>query len=155
MTTIRAKFRCMSLKTTYDGYTEVVLRAVMGNKGSCEENKRFWESTPNGEATFTMRGVVPFESGAYYYIDMEPNTDSDAKTWWQLYEVKKRAQGCGGVNFQPQHKGREDAEAVQQPLWGSLTMDITRDGTLSLFGEPGPKWRISFSRAPDDDPSAS
>jgi hypothetical protein len=150
-TTIRAKFRCMSLKPDWQGYTEVLLRPVMGNKGNSEENKQFWEATPNGEASFTVKGHSGFfEPGVFYYIDMWPE-EFKPDMGWQLYEVAKRAEGIGSVIFQPHYKERDNAEREIAPLWGSLKMDITKSSTLALFGEPGRWWRITFARAPSDE----
>lgn len=150
-TTIRAKFRCMGFRQDWQNYTEVLLRAVMGNKGNSEENKQFWEATPNGEASFTIKGHSGFfEPGIFYYIDMWAE-EGQPNVGWQLFEVAKRAGGIGSVTFQPQYKERDAAEKEVAPLWGSLKMDITKSGTLALFGEPGRLWRINFTRAPSDD----
>jgi len=150
MTSIRAKFRCMSLKPDWQGYTEVLLRAVMGSKGNSEENKQFWEATPNGEAAFTVKGHSGlFEPGVFYYIDMWLD-ETKPESGWQLYEVAKQAEGVGSVTFHPHYRDRDSAEKAVAPLWGNLKMDITKSGTLALFGEPGAWWRITFTRAPAD-----
>ena len=66
MSRVTAKFRCNAAREAY-GSTEVHLSAVTGDGG--EENKAFWDATPNGSLTMYVsneRAAGYFEPGNEY-----------------------------------------------------------------------------------------
>lgn len=71
---IQAKFTCTSVTKTKhwipaNGYLySARFTAVTGGS---EENKKFWEATPNG--TLELNSILPdaFEPGKEYYINIE------------------------------------------------------------------------------------
>lgn len=82
---VRAKFRCMEISRYWNGKCTIVrFLPVMAkcdrfpdDKDVSEENARFWESTPSGEAKLTLNTLDPAEYvvGRCYYVDMEPDPD--------------------------------------------------------------------------------
>lgn len=81
---VRAKFKCMELVQKYQ-YTDqhgddvvqptVTLRPVYAGGGASEEDKAFWDATPNGELHMTITNtaaVETFEIGKDYYLTFEP-----------------------------------------------------------------------------------
>jgi hypothetical protein len=67
---IRAKFRCLSITTKYDG-TIVANLAPVKRDGKDSENSQFWKYSPNGDCELFFHKECNLEVGAYYYIDME------------------------------------------------------------------------------------
>jgi len=71
MPSVRAKFRCTSVKENTHGY-EVTLEPVTGGS---KENEDFFHYTPYGELTmglFNKETVQRFEVNKDYYLDFTP-----------------------------------------------------------------------------------
>lgn len=89
MTRIRAKFRCLDIKLSYDGTKTLrfgpVKRTTKEGKALDEENNTFWRYTPNGEAVITLAPgqACPFNEGDYFYVDMMPSPDGK----WRISDV--------------------------------------------------------------------
>lgn len=67
--TTRAKFSCISVKTTTYG-REFEFMAVTS---SSPENEAFFKTTPSGKITLNVKNEgVNFEVGKEYYIDFSP-----------------------------------------------------------------------------------
>jgi len=70
MKTVRAKFKCQSVKESEGGYKEVEMMAVMDGDG---ENGDFNKYTPNGQFKMQIspetKAVDYFEPGKEYYLD--------------------------------------------------------------------------------------
>lgn len=147
---IRAKFRCMKVSQTWENIHEVDFRPVYQKRGdnpycNSEENQRFWDATPAGEASLTFAGPHEFKPGAYYYIDMVPNQDG----YWGLSELKLYGSGSynagdvwfmSGWNHEP-----------GQMRHGQVKMTIRFPETIKLFGDPGGKWDVTFTFAENSD----
>lgn len=69
--TVRCKFKCRSV-TDYGNSKTIEMEPVISGS---EENKKFWEYTPNGELKFNTvnkDAVKDYEAGKEYYIDITP-----------------------------------------------------------------------------------
>lgn len=142
--TIRAKFRCLSTRRTWDNRAEAELRPVYGRQHhNFPENEAFWKYTPAGEAHLVFElPDAPFEAGAYYYIDMTSAPDSDSR--WTLGSVNRTGNGAGEIVFNLFTKYGVAPEAS----WGSLKMTLSGESArVEDFGEPGVKWFVRFTRA--------
>jgi hypothetical protein len=65
---VRAKFRVHQAKRN-DWGTEVVMHPVYSGS---EENKKFWDATPNGQIQMTIKNEVAaeqFQADKEYYVD--------------------------------------------------------------------------------------
>ncbi len=75
METVRSKFKCTS-KTEFEyGGFEVKFVPVYGGADATDENKRFWDATPNGE--LRLSGIKKpvadlYQVGREYYLDTTP-----------------------------------------------------------------------------------
>ena len=142
-TTIRAKFRCMSVSRTWDGIENCEFRPVKRDSGQDPENEIFWKYTPTGSATLIYKGESEFKPGAYYYIDM--TTAEDGK--WDVSSITRRSGESGDVNL----------SSVWKPVTsggfrhGSIEMGIDSSRVIDLFGTPGSKWDVEFSFAEASD----
>lgn len=68
---VLAKFKCTSKQEYEGGYTNIELDAVSDNS---EENKKFWEATPNGSmhlGTSNIEAAKQFVPGEEYFITIE------------------------------------------------------------------------------------
>lgn len=74
--TVRSKFKCTS-KTEFEyGGFEVKFVPVYGGANASDENKKFWDTTPNGEFRLSRikKPVADlYEVGKSYYLDTTPS----------------------------------------------------------------------------------
>ena len=71
MTTVRAKFNCISVTNTKDGATVKLSPVINGS----DENKEFYRYTPGGEislSTINTHAAKQFIPGSDYYVDFTP-----------------------------------------------------------------------------------
>lgn len=156
---IRAKFRCMSISDGLNDSVQIRLAAVIPKKGlpNFEENKQFWEYSPNGECllTYTGRPMLigvdnvshAFEVGSFYFIDMEKTQGTDPKNSnikdadgvWQLARREDHINGYGSVDFNTYPK-------TGQLKSGELKIGLSEkaDGAKAAFGAPAWGWSIGF-----------
>jgi len=147
---VRAKFRCLSVTKTWDGYGEVMFKPVMpkydGAPGGAEENQAFWEASPSGtmEARYRQWAELP-EPGSYWYVDMEPAEKGE----WRLWEVACHGQNQMGIKFSLDwNKDRAMAKA-------ELGIDILNKDAFHHFeGTSGTRWTVTIHPAapPEKDP---
>ena len=140
---IRAKFRCLLTTCSWDNIHRAEFKPVYqkkdnGSDGNAEENKTFWEATPSGEATLNFRGPHEFVPGAYYYLDMEPD-ETGTWTYSSLTRFPTNGEVVLNLYCQSPNPGLQ---------YGTLKMNITRLGTLQLFGEVGTRLNVTFTKAP-------
>lgn len=81
---VKAKFKCMEVNQKFqftgrDGkdviHPEVTLRPVYAGAEASDEDKAFWEATPNGELHMIITNTAAaetFEIGKDYYLTFEP-----------------------------------------------------------------------------------
>ena len=72
---VKAKFSVGYVKAMTHG-SEVHLNAVHpgNNEGDLEEHKKFWEATPNGQITMTIKNSAAAEDvqpGDFHYVTFE------------------------------------------------------------------------------------
>ncbi len=70
---VRAKFRCNSSVEAHGGQ-QIVASAITAGPGASEEDKAFWDATPNGSLTMYVsagRCEGFFEPGAEFYVTFE------------------------------------------------------------------------------------
>jgi len=140
---IRAKFRCMSVTYHAEQDSDVRLLPV-GPKGwaypdGCEENKAFWDATPSGEMKVGIKlgEPVPFQVGAFYYIDMKV-----AEEGWKLWEVRQH-ENCLTVNL-----GLKWDTEREGYVHASLEMTINEGSAADAYkGKVGTKWSVVITPA--------
>lgn len=144
MSTIRCKFRCLTLTHQADQGVLVGLRPVYGKSPSspegADENLRFWKATPTGEVTlhYQLDATVPFTVGSYYYIDI---TLSEGTEGWKLWELSQHEtnlgirMGLAWVNGRPLMSGEM-----------SMTID-NQDAWAPFLGRVGAHWQVVFTPA--------
>jgi len=152
---VRAKFRVLGIEHRYDGLFLAELKPVMNKAGNnYEENKTFWEYSPNGESRLTFSGKHNLEVGAYYYIDIEQvEFPKDGDNSWLLNDVSRHSDGGGEVFLSwyrsyDHHTGRPDGL-----LSGNLKigMDKKAQGAMLTLSQPGTKWTVIFTLADPSD----
>ncbi len=141
-TTIRAKFRCMSIARTWEG-AEICEFLPVKRDGRDPENEIFWKYTPSGEVKLVYKGECGFDPGAFYYIDMTPAENGE----WTVDTVTRRANGSGDVNLSSAWKPATE-EGFRH---GTVELGIDSDRVVDLFGLPGAKWNVVFSFAEASD----
>jgi hypothetical protein len=147
---VRAKFRCLEINHKWDGTRIVKLSPVMQRGEHSEENRRFWEASPNGDCELVYHVDHPIELGAYYYIDMIPTSDGD----WNLSTLSKWSTG-GEVSLS-HYRNYDYRNKPKGLLSGHLKIGIdgTKTEALESFGEPTDdnRWKVEFRYAePSDD----
>ncbi len=142
MRQIRAKFRCLKITRTWDGFEHVELAPVMANSGdNFEENKAFWDASPSGEMKLMYIGPSPYEPGAFYYIDMRQGGGD-----WTLSSVTF-GDGQGDVKLH-HYRGEEDWKNPKSGLrQGNLEIWINVLSTLELYGKPADGWVVEVTPA--------
>ncbi|MEH1772435.1 hypothetical protein [Nostoc sp.] len=74
---MRAKFLAESVSNHASGNTVVNLAPVLK---STEENKSFWQATPNGKLEMCItnpKATEFFKAGVEYYVDFTPATSQE------------------------------------------------------------------------------
>lgn len=151
---VRAKFRCMSITNRYDGIVTAELKAVMNRKGgNYEENKMFWEYSPNGEAHLTFKTDCTMAVGAYYYIDMcllEGETKEDGT--WLLQNVSRYDSGGGSIDM-CMRRNYDHRNIPRGLIYGTLkiSLDAKAKGAIDMLKDPGTSWSVNFSFAEPSD----
>jgi len=151
---VRAKFRCLSITQKYDGLWLAELRPVQQKGVNSEENKKFWEYSPNGECNLTYYAKHALEIGAYYYIDMEqvehpqPNGEH-----WTLNSISRNESGGGEVYLSWYKAYDYQKPKPEGMLSGSLKigMEAKAQGALAALSTPGSKWNVKFNFAEASD----
>lgn len=155
--TVRAKFRCLSVKHTYEHHQIVKLapvnqRAAVRN----EENKLFWTATPNGELRLGFNGPAvddegkPFSPGFYYYIDLDRD-DASQSDHLAVNEVTTRGWGDEvKLNYVTRRSRGEPGL-----MWGDMRIGLseTAANVIALLGPSAKakhKLRVSFAETSDD-----
>lgn len=145
---VRAKFRVMEVSQMHNGQVTILrLLPVYGKppKGSalheepdaCEENRRFWEATPSGEARLTYQGFeqIPFRIGQCVFFDMVESPEGE----WKLESVTSSS--CMTVKF---HRSWKD-EFFRS---GSLEMNIVNQEAWTSFqGKHQTSWSVAVHSA--------
>jgi len=136
---VRAKFRVMEISRYWNGEcTCVRLLPVYAKcdrfpdeKDVSEENARFWDATPSGEAALRFDGVgdVPFILGDCYFIDMAPAEESE----WKLATRTHR-------------ETQLDVE-LSRSWQDKVVMSINNESAWDAFGgKIGAPWSVHFTR---------
>lgn len=170
---VRAKFRCLSISSGWDGGQVARLAPVQAKETDYvegarverhnPENSRFWSATPSGEASvgFGFRresrqegnswkqvqipyAIEPFEAGAYYYIDFFPPEDRKIFEFAHPHLEPWRLD-CITLLTGPSAK----FSFTRQGGAGSIEMTIENRGAIQHFLGP---WMAKFQEklAPDD-----
>lgn len=151
---IRAKFRVLSIKQSFDGSIVAELRPVWQKGKNSAENERFWKASPSGECTLVFHRQHDLVLGAYYYIDMTRYYDSEkVEDAWSLGGVSKRGKGSGTVDLS-YYKNRDWSKPTPVGLLsGDIKISIDGEHTdaLKSFGEPVSQWRVEFTFAEASD----
>lgn len=143
-TTIRAKFRCMSVTRTWDGIENCEFRPVKRD-GKDAENDKFWDASPSGEAKLAFKGECGIQQGAYYYIDMTADEEGD----WSAGTISWHSGGGGNIQL---YRGWQQTD--KGLFHGSIEIGVNYDKVLELFGRPDGKWKVEFIFAEASDYSA-
>jgi hypothetical protein len=138
---IRAKFRVLEVKQRLET-TRVEMKPVIAKSaswpGGCEENARFWEATPAGDAGFWFpdheAAVVP-AIRSYWYIDMV----EDPNGAYVLASVTAR-EGSREV-WLSSHRGDVKMDIHNRDVWPAF--DLERIGK---------RWSVTLT--PADAPAA-
>lgn len=143
-TTIRAKFRCLSITHSWNGDTLVKLGPIKRGNGKDPENEFFWKFTPSGEAelSFPKGKTAPFKPGAFYHVDMQ-RAD---KAPWRLSSLEQADYATNVGLYCP-----EDAELGAS--WGSLKMGLSVEatGARAAMQPHGSHWNVRFTFAEESD----
>lgn len=83
---VRAKFRCLHLDTSWGGDVTARLSAITEGRGKDPINNLFWQYTPSGDAKLLMRSPEGdfherFRPGCYYTIDLSREPQGDERKW--------------------------------------------------------------------------
>lgn len=163
--TVRAKFRCMSVTTTYEKIITADFRPAMPQKGADgtpehEENKAFFKWTPGGEMVLGFYAFAPdgtpqppaldLEPGVYYYIDFEPHAaDADvARPWVLVSRTEHMASEQLDVELCA-HWASPGDSGPERLRNASLKMQINNPGAWPLFltAKRGARWAVTIVRA--------
>lgn len=147
---VRAKFRVLGINRRLT-HTTVELQPVIAKnddwpEGSAE-NRLFWEASPSGEIELDYKPLidVPWELGAYIYIDMEPQ-ESEGRSW-KLWEVSQ-GESHFRVSFGLSYLNDTDLRS------GKFQLGIDNEKAWGHFlGKHGSKWKITFTPAEGHHPN--
>jgi len=152
---VRAKFRTMEISQQWNGECVIVrllpVIAKATRESGCwvdpeasEENRKFWDATPSGEAELVFKGLdldaVPFDIGECVYIDIQMlNATPGDERAWQLEAVTSSHNLS--VCFR--------LEWADEPLRsGVVKMDIANEGAWHHFqGHHLTAWDLTFTPA--------
>lgn len=174
--TIRAKFRCLSITTKYDGIIIVNLSPVKRD-GKDPENAEFWKYSPNGECELHFYqecflggpkdkehdtdkrehfdGRPRFKVGAYYYIDMEKQPEVSPLFW----ELSRRDENTSYVNVELSWHIQRANYSVPPPVGmvsGRFKVGLSEDavGAKEGFKPTRSLWTVDFMFAEESDQAA-
>ena len=159
--TVRAKFRCLGINAKYDGLFIAELKPVMQRGSNSEENKRFWEASPNGDCELVFNKCCPLVPGAYYYLDLSPVNDMEGpiskleiEERWSLEVVTEFGAGNSEVSFSYWRQYDYKLPRPDGLASGRLKLGLdAKKGRAAYenFSHPGSKWKlaVSFAEASD------
>lgn len=84
MSAVRAKFRVHSIERSQYGDKElrtIKMSPVYGGGGESDENRKFWEASPNGSLELgcvNLEAAERFELGQEFYLDFTPAPAAEA-----------------------------------------------------------------------------
>jgi len=144
---IRAKFRCMSSKDTWNHHRSYELLPVKASEGA-PENSAFWDATPSGKAELTFKAHVlddpQFLVGHYYFIDFSP-LEAGAVSEWELSSVTDHGESQQTAVFRRSPSVRDWDD--RGPRHGFVEMDVLNPAAFNRFGKAGKPWRVAFTHA--------
>lgn len=149
---IRAKFRCLSLMTKYDGMVIAALAPVK-RTGKDQENDTFWKYSPNGDCELHFFKECPIEVGAYYYVDMQraPEGAEGAKLW----SLSRRDEQESYVNVELSWYLKRDWQAPCRAgmLSGRFKVGLSVEAAVAReeFKPTNSLWEVSFVFAEPSD----
>jgi len=149
---VRAKFRCLSILTRYDGTIVAELKPVQQKGSNSKENAEFWSYSPNGEAQLVFHKKHTIEVGSYYYIDMLDEQHEEGLELWKLDSIGRHSEGAAEV-YLSGYKAYDHDKKPEGRIGGYLKMwmEPKAQGAIASFSSPGSKWSVSFTFAEPSD----
>lgn len=148
---VRAKFRCLSITTKYDGLIIVELKPVQQKGVNPKENAEFWSYTPSGECQLVFHKTTPIKVGDYHYIDMVLQEGAGADCW-NLDFRTLHDEGAAEV-YLSRRLSYSYNDMPEGFLNGYIKMHLEpkAKGAIESFNRPGSKWKVEFTFAEGSD----
>jgi hypothetical protein len=149
---VRAKFRCLEIRTKYDGLIIAELKPVQQKGVNPKENAEFWSYTPSGECSLVFHKTCDIKVGDYHYIDMEFEEGADDNLRWRLENCTHHAEGSAEV-YLSWHQNYAHDSRPEGLLNGYVKMylEAKAKGAIEAFNRPGSKWKVTFTFAEASD----